>query len=115
MTRSVPEWVGKHDDEAIPPRVRARVFEAYGGRCYRSGRKIMPGDAWALDHIQALANGGQHRESNLAPILEEAHKEKTAEDMRIKSKITRMKQKHLGIFPRSKAKIPSRGFPSTRD
>lgn len=47
--RSVPEWIGASPDTPVPPRVRARVFEAYGGICYRSGRKIMAG---VLDFMQ---------------------------------------------------------------
>lgn len=43
MTREVPLWVGKTPDSQVPARVRLRVFEAHGGRCWISGRKIMPG------------------------------------------------------------------------
>lgn len=112
--RSVPEWIADHDDQAVPPRVKARIFEREGGRCHRTGRKIRAGEPWQLDHIIALCNGGEHRESNLAPILEEPHREKTAEDMATKEKITRIRQKHLGIFPKSRATIRSRGFQKTR-
>lgn len=59
MSRSTPEWIGKTDDETPPLRVRLRVFEAYGGKCYLTGRKIMPGDEWDLDHKIALCNGAQ--------------------------------------------------------
>ena len=52
--RSVPEWIGATDDAAIPPRVRLRVFNRYGGICQLSGRKIMPGNEWDADHIKAL-------------------------------------------------------------
>lgn len=52
--RSVDEWIGKNDDAAIPPRVRLRVFEKFGGICQLSNRKIMAGEAWDLDHIKAL-------------------------------------------------------------
>jgi 5-methylcytosine-specific restriction endonuclease McrA len=69
MSRSVDLWVGKTDDEKVPPRVRLRVFEAHGGRCWISGRKIMPGDKWEIDHEVALINGGTHSEANLAPAL----------------------------------------------
>lgn len=115
MAREVPEWIGKSADTAIPPRVKLRVFEAYGGRCHWSGQKIKPGDEWDADHVIALINGGQNRETNLAPILRgKPHKEKTAQDVAEKSKVARMRQKHLGIFPKARAKIQSRGFSSTR-
>ncbi len=97
MARSVKEWIAKHDDQKVPPRVRQRVFDAHGGICHLTGRKIMPGEAWELEHVQALILGGQHRESNLAPGLKEAHKAKTAMEMGVKSKIAKVRQKHLGI------------------
>lgn len=95
--RSVKEWRGSSDDAKVPPRVRARVFERYGGVCYLSGRKIMPGDKWELEHIKALCNGGEHRESNLAPALADAHKPKTSADRKQKAKRDRLYKKHIGI------------------
>ena len=96
--RSVPEWIGKTPDSKIPPRVMLRVFDRYGGKCHWSGRKITPQDDWDCDHVLALANGGENRESNLAPILRgKPHKEKTALDVAEKSKTERIRKKHLGI------------------
>lgn len=113
--RAVPEWIGANDDTPIPPRVKLRIFEAHGGKCHWTGKKIMPGDAYDFDHVVALCNGGENRESNLAPILRgKPHKDKTASDVAVKSKTARMRAKHLGIQPASKAKLQSRGFPSTR-
>lgn len=113
--RTVPEWIGKADDTPIPQRVKLRVFEANGGRCHWTGKKIMPGDQYDFDHIVALCNGGENREGNLAPILRgKAHKEKTALDVAEKSKVARIKAKHLGIYPKSKTPIKSRGFGETR-
>lgn len=112
--RSVPEWIASSPDAAIPPRVRLRVFQAHGGRCHLSGRLIRPGDQWDADHIIALINGGQHRETNLAPALREVHREKTADDVAIKSKTYRMAAKHAGTWPKSKTPLKSRGFQKTR-
>lgn len=109
MSRTTDEWCGKTDDTAIPARVRLRVFERYGGKCYKSGRKIMAGDKWQLDHIVALINGGEHRENNLAPILDLEHKVKTRNDVATKSKTARIRAKHLGQWKKG-PKIPSRPF-----
>ena len=109
MSRATDEWIGTNDDTAIPARVRLRVFERYGGKCYKSGRKIMAGDKWQLDHIVALINGGEHRENNLAPILDLEHKAKTREDVATKSKTARIRAKHLGQWKKG-PKIPSRPF-----
>jgi 5-methylcytosine-specific restriction protein A len=95
--RSVPMWRGATPDAKVPPRVRLRIFEREGGRCWISGRKIMPGDLWDLDHKVALCNGGQHVESNLFPALRDKHREKTAADVAEKSKVARVRAKHLGI------------------
>lgn len=107
--RSVPEWVGKTPDTAIPPRVRLRVFEAHRGTCYLSGRKIGPADKWEVEHIQALSLGGENRESNLAPALARAHKKKTADDVKQKAKNERIRKKHLGISK------PKRSFQTNRN
>lgn len=95
--RSVPEWIGATPDTPIPPRVKLRVFEAHGGVCHLTNRKIHPGDDWDADHITAICNGGENRESNLAPALRHAHREKTAEDVNQKAKDDRVRKKHLGI------------------
>ena len=108
MSRGTPEWVGKDDDSAVPARVRLRIFERYKGVCYLSGIKIRPGDAWELEHVVALCNGGAHAEHNLAPPLVAPHKIKTRADRRVKAKNDRVRKRHLGI------RKPSR-FPGSRD
>lgn len=107
MTRELPEWIGKTPDTPIPARVRVRVFERHGGRCHLSGRKIMPGDVWDCDHVIALINGGENRETNLAPALRDPHRKKTAEDVAIKSKTYRMRARHLGLKPKSRLTHPT--------
>lgn len=109
MARSVPEWIGKTPDSAIPPRVRLRVFERFGGVCQISGRKIHPGDEWDCDHDTALINGGEHRESNLRPVLRTEHRKKTVEDVSLKAKANRVRKKHLGLHKSSNPLPGSRG------
>ncbi len=101
MSRSTEEWIGATDDTPIPPRVKLRVFERFEGRCHLSGRKITPADKWDCDHIKALINGGENRESNLAPALRDKHREKTAEDVAIKARVACQRQHHLGIKGKS--------------
>jgi 5-methylcytosine-specific restriction endonuclease McrA len=114
MTRSTPEWVSTHDDQKVPPRVRQRVFDAHGGICHLTGRQIAPGEAWELEHVHALILGGQHRESNMAPALKEAHKAKTAMEMGVKAKIARVRQKHIGV-KKSKASLTHDKFKRLMD
>jgi 5-methylcytosine-specific restriction enzyme A len=95
--RSNPEWIGKTDDAKIPAHVKLRIFERTGGICHISGRKIMPGDKWEVEHILALCLGGEHRETNLAPALTKPHKIKTAQDLAQKAKNDRVRKRHLGV------------------
>lgn len=111
MTRSVDEWVAAHDDQAIPKRVKLRIWEREGGRCALTGRKIMPGDAYDFEHRIALCNGGEHREGNICLALRAAHREKTADDVKLRAKTDRVRAKHIGAWPKSPFKIRSRGFP----
>lgn len=110
MTRSVPEWIGKTDDTPAPRHVRLRIFKAKEGKCHISGRKIMPGEPWDLDHIIALINGGENRESNLAPALRDKHKEKTAKDVAEKARVDRKMAASIGLKRIGMKRIQSRGF-----
>jgi hypothetical protein len=103
MTRSVDEWIGKDDDEAPPPRVRVRVFDAKGGRCHKCTREIFPSrETWTCEHIIAIINGGKNAESNLGLTCCNCLPEKNAEDVAEKSAIYHKRAKHLGIDLRPK-------------
>lgn len=108
--RATDEWHGSTPDAKIPARVRLRIFDRAKGICHITGRKILAGEAWEAEHIIPLHAGGEHREGNLAPALVSAHREKTAIERGDKAKVERMRKKHLGIFPKSKTPIRSRGF-----
>lgn len=103
MTRAVPIWVGATPDTPIPPRIRVRVFERFGGRCQCGcGVLIRPGDKWEADHIVALANGGSNSEDNLQPLIVAHHKKKTKADVAEKSKVAKKKARHLGVRQKSR-------------
>lgn len=112
--RSVPEWVGSTPDAAIPTRVKLRVWERCEGRCAITGAKLRPGDAYDFDHEKPLHLGGEHRESNLRVVSRQAHREKSAEEVSAKAKADRIRAKHLGVFPKSKRPLKSRGFAPSR-
>jgi 5-methylcytosine-specific restriction protein A len=109
MSRAVDEWIATHDDQRVPPRVRLRVFERENGICHISGRKIATGEAWELEHKVSLILGGEHRETNLFPALAAPHREKTSAEMQVKSKIAKVRKKHLGIT-KPAGNIKSPGF-----
>jgi len=106
--RSTPEWIGKTADSVIPPRVKLRVFERATGCCQKCQRKIAAGDKWQADHVIALTNGGENRESNLQCLCDWCHKRKTAGDVAEKSSVRQRALSHRGI------KKPSR-MPGSRN
>jgi 5-methylcytosine-specific restriction enzyme A len=109
--RELPEWIGATPDSKVPPRVRVRVFQRYGGRCQCGcNRAIRPGEAWDCEDTIALINGGERREGNLKPWLSEHHPKKTAQDVAEKSRVYRKRAKHIGVELRRGPKIQSRGF-----
>ena len=96
--RTVPTWQGKTPDTAIPPRVRLRVIEAQRGRCAHCARKLgVAGERIEIDHITALANGGDHSETNLQALCAPCHKLKTGADVAEKARVDRVRKKHLGL------------------
>lgn len=111
-TANLKAWIGKTDDSRPPPYVRLRIFEDHGGLCYLSNRKIMPGEKWHVEHIVAICNGGENRESNMAPALVSPHKIKTKQDRATKAKNDHVRMKHIGI--REPSRLQSRGFPSRK-
>ena len=102
MARSVPEWIGKTPDTAIPARVRNRVYNSAKGdgldpMCAICTRTLMPWDSFRYDHIIALVNGGENRESNIQLLCTTCHTAKTATDVAEKATVARKRKKHLGI------------------
>lgn len=106
MTRTLEEWHGRTPDTPVPPRVRIRIFERDKGRCQCGCKvRIRPGMAWQTDHIIAIINGGENRESNLRTLLTAHHAPKTAADVAEKSAVYRIKLVHLGM-KQSKNPLP---------
>lgn len=93
MPRSVPLWVGKTDDTPIPARAKIRIYERFGGRCAHCGNKVLPAE---YDHIVPLVAGGRNSEDNIQLLCRPCHQAKTAEDVAEKSKVARIKAKHIG-------------------
>jgi 5-methylcytosine-specific restriction protein A len=114
MSRSVPEWVGSSPDAAIPQRVKLRVWARCEGKCALTGKTLMAGDAYDFDHIRPLILGGEHREANLQLVSRDAHRLKTRDDVKAKSKADRVRAKFLGVWPKSKRPLKGRGFEKTR-
>jgi 5-methylcytosine-specific restriction protein A len=94
MSREVPEWVGRNDDSAIPARVKLRVYHKAEGHCAKCGLHWLSGQ---YDHVIPLILGGENRESNLQFLCVPCHKAKTKLDVKLKAKVARVRQRHVGI------------------
>lgn len=113
MSRTVEEWIGKNDDTRVPPRVRLRVFYRDSGICQCGCEQLIrAGQRWQTDHIVAIINGGENRESNLRTLLVKHHAKKTAEDVAEKATVNRKRSANLGIKKRRRT-IPGRKFDGT--
>jgi hypothetical protein len=113
MPRSVKEWIGASDNSKVPPRVRERILSNSREECEACTRVIQPGEKWICDHIIALINGGENRESNLQPICDWCDKNvKTPMDVKEKAKVARTRKKHLGIKKHGRT-IAGRKFDGT--
>lgn len=108
MARTVSEWAGKSDDHRAPSKVRQRVKDRENSICHLCSTEIQVGQKWDLDHVIAIINGGENRESNLKPAHRKCHKEKTARDVAEKSKLAAIRGKHSGaIRPAGKLRGPA--------
>lgn len=113
--RTVPEWIATNPDQAIPKSVKLRIWHREDGRCYLTGLRINAlKDSYEFEHVISLANGGEHRETNIRLALKEAHKVKTAADVKVTAKIRRVSLKAKGLWPKSKRPLKSRGFETSR-
>jgi len=110
MSRAVDEWIATDDNQTIPARVKVRVFNRSSGKCAKCGRSIGGSIRPAYDHIIPLIAGGSNRETNLQLLcVSPCHAEKTRVDVAEKSKVARVRAKHIGIKSNRK-KIQSAPF-----
>jgi 5-methylcytosine-specific restriction protein A len=93
---------------------RAAIFSAHNGVCYLCGGKIQAGEGWDAEHVIAWEISSDDSDDNLRPAHRRCHAPKTAKDAAVIAKLKRMKAKHEGSWPRSRAPLRSRGFSPTR-
>ena len=91
-------------------RERVRLFELNTGSCYLCSQKIQVGEVWEIEHVIPWELTRDDTDSNLRLAHVKCHKVKTAADVRSIRKADRVKAKHIGAWPESRAKIKSRGF-----
>jgi 5-methylcytosine-specific restriction protein A len=110
-TAKLKEWIGR-TPEAMPGQtVLLRLYAKQNGNCACGcGRSMdLNRDAIDCDHIVALIDGGENRESNLQLLLNTCHKAKTAAEATARSEERRHKAKAFTALrkPRRGAGFPA--------
>lgn len=113
MPREKPEWVGKRPESMPSTAVQLRVLERQGGKCgCGCGIKVdFDRDQLDCDHIVALQDGGENRESNLQILLRKHHLTKTVAENIARGEARRHKAK---AFTTTRARKKS-SFKTNRD
>lgn len=88
----------------IPTRERVALFQAAGGICHICSGRIHVGEAWEVEHVVPLAQGGEDGGDNLRPAHVKCHKAKSAKDATDTARAKRREAKHLGVRKRSSFK-----------
>jgi len=85
---------------------RARLFKLFGGKCYLCNGAIDgTKEAWEIEHVIPLAQGGDDEDSNLQLAHAKCHKAKTVQDVGNIAKAKRREARHTG------AAVPKRSIP----
>lgn len=93
----------------LSSRERLRLFQLGGGVCHLCGGKIDgTREKWEIEHVTALAMGGDDNDGNMKPAHVKCHTPKTADDMGRLAKAKRSESRHIG------AKRSSRPLPGSR-
>lgn len=107
--RSTKEWVGRNDNAMPPPTVRLRIFRTHNGTCHLCETKIQVGQKWDASHLKSIWDGGENRETNLAPAHRKCHRAHTAKEKTEQADANRKAMKHLGIKAK-RSSFQSRNF-----
>ncbi|MDX0250248.1 HNH endonuclease [Sinorhizobium meliloti] len=103
--RSVPEWIGRTDDNMPTDACKRRILDRQGWKCAITDQEFRDGVKAEFDHIVPLWLGGENRESNLQAITKKAHQAKTATEATVRSKVNANQLKRVAAKSKS-----GRGF-----
>lgn len=97
----------------LSTKARVALFARWNGECHICGGKIAAGQAWQVEHVIPLAQGGDDHGDNLRPAHTKCHTAKTAKDAADTAKAKRREAIHIGAKAPPRVKIKSRGFAKT--
>lgn len=85
---------------------RARLFKLFGGKCYLcKGTIDGTKEAWEIEHVIPLAQGGDDEDGNLQLAHAKCHKAKTVQDVGNIARAKRREARHTG------AAVPKQSIP----
>lgn len=91
----------------ISTRERVAIFSAAEGVCHICGATIDgTREAWDVEHVIPLAQGGDDHGDNLRPAHKACHAGKTARDASDTARAKRLAAKHTGAKAPGRAVIP---------
>lgn len=90
---------------AISTRERVALFQRWGGECHICGGRIGVGEAWDVEHVIPLAQGGEDGGDNLRPAHRKCHSSKTKADAANTARAKRREAAFLGA-KQSKKPMP---------
>ena len=91
---------------SIPAKERLSIFLRWNGGCHLCGGKITPGEAWEIEHVIPLAQGGDDHGDNLRPAHTKCHRAKTVQDAGNTARAKRREAIHVGAKPPSRNPLP---------
>jgi len=88
----------------------ARIFLARNGICFNCRQQIRQGQAWFIEHPEAIAQGGSDDDADLWPSHEACKSAKDAVDAKAKAKRDRLVTASWKPECRPPSRLRSRGF-----
>lgn len=94
---------------------RLEIWQRAKGCCEKCRAKLKVGEG-EFDHRIAQGYGGENTVENGQLLCRTCHKGKTATDKGVTEKVKRVRDKHLGVYPKpiGNARLQSRPFRKTR-
>ncbi len=102
--------VQKTPRKGFTAKQRRTVHEAQNGCC--AGCETSLTGSWPIDHVKALADGGEHAPGNWLGLCVPCHAEKTKREATARAKTERLRKADLE--PAEPSRLRSRGFEPAR-
>ena len=84
---------------SISKAMRVRIFDRHVGICHLCKLPINAtiGEAWHVEHVKPLWEGGKDDETNMSPAHIDCHSAKSREEAKPRAKTIRQRAAHIGV------------------